>query len=53
MNQQKLQERNNHLRSEMLDVIHSNGVLRQENENLRLRNDILWRLALLYSRTRK
>ena len=30
----------------MLDVIHSNGVLRQENENLRLRNDMLWRLAL-------
>lgn len=46
MKQQKLQERNNQLRSELSDVENINHLLRQENEILRSRNDMLWRLAL-------
>ncbi len=46
MKQQKLQERNNQLRSELTDVENINHLLRQENEMLRFKNDMLWRLAL-------
>ena len=46
MNREKLSEHNHHLRNELSDISNRNHVLRQENEMLRLRNDMLWRLAL-------
>ena len=46
MNRKKLSEHNHHLRNELSDISNRNHVLRQENEMLRLRNDMLWRLAL-------